>query len=64
MNNEIELKPCPFCGNGKVRYFKGFTIYQIICENCGAIVSFMGKEKKDKTGQAWNRRADNDKHGA
>lgn len=59
MNNEIELKPCPFCG-AKVGYYQGFMLTGIHCAKCGAVVSFVGSEKKDKAAQAWNRRATND----
>ena len=59
---ETELKPCPFCGKRKLGYFKGFMIFEITCANCGAVVSFVGKEKEQDCGEAWNRRAtDNDK---
>lgn len=62
MSNDVELKPCPFCG-AKVGYYQGFMLTGIHCAKCGAMVSFVGKEKKDKAWQAWNRRAtDNDKH--
>ena len=57
--SETELKPCPFCG-AKVGYYQGFMLTGIHCATCGAVVSFVGKEKKDKAAQAWNRRATND----
>ena len=63
---EIELKPCPFCGgqaeyeevhtdNGAVEiYYKEYHGYIIECNCCNAyIVSTIGKEDVI---QRWNRR--------
>ena len=56
-----ELKQCPFCG-GKAETIKGFIagVTMIVCNNCKATVSFGGREARDKTIQAWNRRYNNE----
>ena len=55
-----ELKPCPFCGGeAKIVFSIHAGFYMIVCECCGAIVSFKGNESKSKVRFAWNRRADN-----
>ena len=58
----IELKPCPFCGNSKsislheciMDYFS--IGYRVICCGCGAETRIF--KSKEKTAEAWNRRAD------
>lgn len=58
--SKIELKPCPFCGDEKVKKFRApirGTI-MFICEKCGADVCFYGAEHEPKATAAWNRRAD------
>lgn len=55
--SEKKLKPCPFCGSLKL--FIGNTvnqIYMIRCYSCGAVVSFVGSELREKAFIAWNRR--------
>lgn len=53
---EIELKPCPFCGC-ECHIIIGFSgIAGIVCDRCGAFVSFMGSEKQKEAVKAWNRR--------
>ena len=54
----MELKPCPFCG-GAVKIRIGFGGITYLYCDCGAVVSFKGKESKGKATEAWNRRADN-----
>ncbi len=37
MENEVELKPCPFCGNKYVDITSnGMESYSVICRSCGA----------------------------
>ena len=61
MTANKELTPCPFCG-GKAIDKGGYGgITYIKCEQCGAIVSFDGKESYLQAIEAWNRRANNDK---
>jgi Lar family restriction alleviation protein len=50
-----ELKPCPFCGSATGLVFMG--LYGVECKQCGAIVSFLGKEEKERLIKAYNRRA-------
>ena len=64
---EQGLKPCPFCGsNVEIQSFEGFdnkALYIVFCQNCGSRTSFHDRMEnnfsKDKTIEAWNRRADN-----
>ena len=56
----IELKPCPFCGGEtKFSYNALVHLYFVVCPDCGAIVSFKGKEAKSDLRGAYNRRVDN-----
>lgn len=59
---EIKLKPCPFCGNKKVKKVVApLQLTQMfVCSECGADVCFYGAEHEPKATQAWNRRADNE----
>lgn len=65
MENQIELKPCPFCG-GKatmmhgawtgtvmIRYF--YMYYYGLCEKCGARAE--ANVDMGAAANAWNRRA-------
>ena len=52
-----ELKPYPFCGSEKVKAQHGIGMFMILCNKCGATVSFYEKERKEQTVEAWNRRA-------
>ena len=63
--NDLELRPCPFCG-GEVELMNLFTpIKMFYCTNyqtCGAVVSFDNPQcNRDEYDvhkiQAWNRRA-------
>ena len=56
-----ELKPCPFCGSEKVKAQQSLGIVMILCNKCGATVSFYEKERKEQTVEAWNRRAGENK---
>lgn len=65
MNDRIkqmnELKPCPFCGSERLFYARSFVgIYMVKCLECGAIVSFNGKEERAECIKAWNRRGSSD----
>jgi Lar family restriction alleviation protein len=56
LEDEEELKPCPFCG-GRAEFYKtlveGSTAGWVQCTNCG--VNFLTKER-DEAIAAWNRR--------
>ncbi|MBP3328384.1 MAG: Lar family restriction alleviation protein [Clostridia bacterium] len=55
-----ELKHCPFCG-GKTKFSYNALVhlYFVVCPDCGAIVSFNGKETQKRLCEAYNRRVDN-----
>lgn len=61
----IELKPCPFCGNTQsillnekvmCRYFIGYSVYCCRCE-----VETRCFDTKEKAAEAWNRRDHDEK---
>ena len=61
MLTEIQLEPCPFCGEKENIYYcrtvNGFDYIE--CQNCGADVHFwQTSDKKIGAIEAWNRRAD------
>ena len=51
-------KECPFCGNEKTKLVKVFLtpLPMVICDNCGATVSFRGGENPMETLRRYNRR--------
>jgi len=57
-----DLKPCPFCGGRAYmfhnpRLFPGFgSLPMIVCDDCGATVSFGGHESENETVECFNRR--------
>lgn len=51
-----KLLPCPFCGGKASIVLTPSGLMMILCDKCGATVSFQGKEKRPATG--WNRRGD------
>lgn len=53
--DEIELKPCPFCGGEAVE--RGHNVVWIRCRECGAETKAWCSSEQAK--EAWNRRADN-----
>lgn len=55
MNNDIKLKPCPFCGGNELYYFKR-RFYAVECGACGGKVVGAFRTKEDAA-QAWNIRA-------
>lgn len=61
MNENAELKPCPFCGSENVRVAENrmdylFIGYSVHCNRCGAETSYT--KDKDKAIEAWNKRTE------
>ena len=55
MNNDIKLKPCPFCGGMNLYYAEG-RFYAVECADCGGKV--VGAYRtKEEAAEAWNTRA-------
>lgn len=56
--NEIELKPCPFCGGEAIIYYPSHNTVGVLCSRwkCGAIISMCGARNLDKVAERWNRR--------
>lgn len=61
-----KLKPCPFCGSKAKELHSFVGVDMIVCEACGAKVSFDSNasfaafqrgQLKEFTRQAWNTRA-------
>lgn len=64
MENETELKPCPFCGNSDMIVYWKKHILWIECSLCGCKSKgfyFSDEERKEfaeeLATQCWNRRA-------
>jgi endogenous inhibitor of DNA gyrase (YacG/DUF329 family) len=57
MRNEMQLKPCPFCGR-KARSSKSYANYYPRCdtENCIGNQGWTGFETEERAIKAWNRR--------
>lgn len=52
-----DLKPCPFCGNEKIRIKQNFQMDGmsfVVCDKCGAVTSFVGNQQKKETIKMWN----------
>lgn len=55
MTEEIELKPCPFCGGKAVMIGEDDGMYQVVCPDCaGTIDDFYGE--KEVAAEKWNER--------
>lgn len=55
MNDNIILKPCPFCG-GKAKFSLLLSNYHVVCTECmGAVFPYKGMTKKEAA-EAWNTR--------
>lgn len=53
MNNDIKLKPCPFCGGTELYFFRG-KFYALECAHCGARLGAYKTE--EEVAEAWNTR--------
>ena len=63
-NNELKLKPCPFCGESKaeIRHpFYSDTYCWVQC--CGCYCTTTPFKTQEEATKAWNRRADNAESG-
>lgn len=58
MNNDIELKPCPFCGGTNLYYAAG-RFYAVECADCGGKVVGTFKTTEEAA-DAWNTRSQAD----
>lgn len=52
--NEVELKPCPFCGSKDVTVYELYPSSYARCRVCGAEGSL--RDSHDEAVAAWNRR--------
>ncbi len=59
-NHKNGLAPCPFCRNKEIRTIVGIGTGErhnmVVCDVCGATVSFEGKPQYLATAKAWNSR--------
>ena len=53
MNNDIKLKPCPFCGGEAIIDGCDETLWIVICKECNASIGY--KETEQEAIDAWNR---------
>ena len=54
MNNDIKLKPCPFCGGRAIIDGCDDTLWIVICKECNASIGY--KETEQEAIDAWNSR--------
>ena len=61
--SNIELKPCPFCGENAAHLDRAYSYYSdtvIYCENCDTVFSLDDcNATEEQLVEAWNRRSDN-----
>lgn len=59
MNNQTELKPCPFCGNQPLLLeadYDSCMWWEITCKGCGLSTSHDDINDKKKLIEIWNKR--------
>lgn len=62
MDNQMNLKPCPFCGGEAIRLidfddeYERLYLESIHCRSCHARVAW--QETVEEAAEAWNRRAE------
>ena len=54
MGNEMELKPCPFCGSSRVKFYRVTGMYEAACSDCRCTSGIEGT--KEAAAAAWNTR--------
>ena len=55
MTEEIELKPCPFCGGKAVMIGEDDGMYQVVCPDCAGTIDDFYNEK-EVAAEKWNER--------
>lgn len=59
---QIELKPCPFCGNkGEIEHKRNLFTWIVQCSNNSCPASYMigmDYDTKEEAVENWNRRVD------
>jgi hypothetical protein len=56
MNKQIELKPCPFCGEPVELISDEYDGDIIICTDCGFFMNISGYDSIEEAVEIWNRR--------
>ena len=56
MKDEKKLLPCPFCDSYNVKVHTNNGMAFVLCNHCGAVVSFRANEPKQNTVAMWNGR--------
>ena len=61
LKNKFPIE-CPFCGNEKTRIVKGYItpLTMVVCDHCGAVVSFRGGDTEKELIKRYNRRSGKD----
>ena len=55
-----KMRECPFCGSDRVDLYSKtyphppFKLAYVVCDNCGAVVSFRANERPEQTLIMWN----------
>ena len=64
--DDLELKPCPFCGNENIIYIKyrcaAGERYKVTCGECVATIDPGYAQQRSIVQKMWNRRVNNEKH--
>ena len=64
--DDLELKPCPFCGNENIMYIRYNHItgerWKVTCGGCTAAIDPGYARQRSRVQEMWNRRAEDEKH--